>query len=116
MDFVVRWSLDLDCVFFGPWGLPSRLTVMFESPVTSPTAGHRLISFQTRIGADGCSHFMRVSGTRKGRRVLVMVAAFVGWMFDGLKKGIFPFLAPSDCWKILPVSFVVDDALEGLTA
>jgi MFS family permease len=49
------------------------------------------------------------SASRRGRR-LVLIAAFLGWMFDGLEMGIFPLVARPALTEILGVA---DDELIG---
>ncbi|HRE83896.1 MAG TPA: hypothetical protein PLN52_22825 [Opitutaceae bacterium] len=36
---------------------------------------------------------MRPPTTENGRRAMVLITAFLGWMFDGLEMGIFPLIA-----------------------
>jgi len=45
---------------------------------------------------------------------LVLAAAFLGWMFDGVEMGIFPLVARPALQSMLPASAVGQDALVGL--
>lgn len=47
------------------------------------------------------------------RRGLVLLAAFLGWMFDGLEMGIFPLIARPALQQMQAVSGVVDDKFVG---
>ncbi|MBL9215437.1 MAG: MFS transporter [Opitutaceae bacterium] len=47
------------------------------------------------------------------RRGLVLLAAFLGWMFDGLEMGIFPLIARPALQEMQAASGVVDDRFVG---
>ena len=43
---------------------------------------------------------------------LVLLAAFLGWMFDGLEMGIFPQIARSALGQLLPVGTVTEESIK----
>ena len=45
---------------------------------------------------------------------LVLAAAFLGWMFDGVEMGIFPLVARPALQSMLPVSAAGQDQFVGL--
>jgi MFS transporter, SHS family, sialic acid transporter len=47
------------------------------------------------------------------RRGMVLLAAFLGWMFDGLEMGIFPLVARPALQQMQAVSGIVDDRFVG---
>ncbi len=47
------------------------------------------------------------------RRNLVLVAAFLGWMFDGLEMGIFPLIARPALQQMQPASGIIGEAFIG---
>ncbi|HEX2862360.1 MAG TPA: MFS transporter, partial [Lacunisphaera sp.] len=48
-----------------------------------------------------------------GRRGMVLLAAFLGWMFDGLEMGIFPLVARPALQQMQAASGIVDDKFVG---
>lgn len=55
----------------------------------------------------------RPAPTAADRRGLVLLAAFLGWMFDGLEMGMFPLIARPALQQMQTVSAVVDDKFVG---
>lgn len=56
----------------------------------------------------------REAGGATRAQWLVLAAAFLGWMFDGVEMGIFPLVARPALQSMLPVSTPGQDALVGL--
>src|SRR5512137_3168189 len=54
----------------------------------------------------------RGSGTRA--QWLVLAAAFLGWMFDGMEMGIFPLVARPALQSMIPAAAVGQDQFVGL--
>src|ERR1017187_5401476 len=54
------------------------------------------------------------SSTSSRAQWLVLAAAFLGWMFDGVEMGIFPLVARPALQSMLPASALGQDQFVGL--